>query len=448
MPFTFDGAQLPPEAQFDPEELTQLLKQRQQIQAQQQAKTSAPQSQASTPAPAKPAATPQQGPGIAKPLEGVAKFLEEKVYIPGVDLIDNTFQGNKKTPEQIGAARQNARGIMDEKLQSFEDASKKDPAAEVIRAGLGSVEDFVEGVVNLPGQALFGKDYKPVKANLIKENNTVAGDALRTIGRYVIASKWGSKLTGGRLTAGKTGAALVGGRMVQGFVEDFIGSDGTAEDNTLIGNTPFTRWLQTSDENNPIHNRTLNGLEGALWEAGLPAGANAVRDLIKGRRAALKASKAKTELNTVLAELGGKYGIKLAPGTTQEDLSALIAETRRMLADPKMVDKQREAIRLKDLQEAQRRVVNNRNMDAANGRLNELIAKQYADDNFGGTLDYTKKTESDMALRLLAEDPKRVKLNRLVTEAAGTGAGSKEIAEALNAPPCCDRDTIGQSNAA
>jgi murein DD-endopeptidase MepM/ murein hydrolase activator NlpD len=433
MPFTFDGAQLPPEAQFDPEELTQLLKQRQQKQAQQQAKTSAPQSQASSPAPAKPAPPLLKGPGIAKPLEGVAKFLEEKVYIPGADLIDNTFQGNKKTPEQIGAARQNARGIMDEKLQSFEDASKKDPAAEVVRAGLGMTEDYLEGVVNLPGQMLFGKDYKPVKSNLIKENNTVAGKALRTIGRYVIASKWGDKLTGGRLTAGKTGAALVGGRLVQGFVEDFIGADGTAEDNTLIGSTPFTKWLQTSDDNNPIHNRTLVGLEGALFEAAGTPAVKALGDLVKHSLAARKASKAKTELNMVLAELGGKYGIKLAPGTTQDDLSALIAETRRMLADPKMVDKQREAIRLKDLQEAQRRVVNNRNMDAANGRLNELIAKQYADDNFGATLDYTKKTESDMALRLLAEDPKRVKLNRLVTEAAGTGAGSKEIAEALRA---------------
>jgi hypothetical protein len=429
MPFTLDGVSLPPEAQYDPEELKRLQQQKQQ-----QATQAAPQGQAKPSAQAKPQQKPQQqGPGIAKPLEGVGKWLEENIAIPVVDTIDN-LQGDKKTPDQIARERQAQRGQAQEQMRAFEDATAKDPVAEVIRGVAGGVEDLFEGAVNFPGQVttLFGNDYKPVRSNLIKDNNTVAGDGLRTLTRYVTGGLWGSKLTGGALTAGQSGAALAGGRLVQGFIEDFLGADGTAEDQTLIGSTPFTKWLQTQDTNNPIHNRALVGLEGALFEAaGVPAvkamwnvsGASKAYKQLGDLSSSYFKGKNQKKLQDALAKVQSDFGIKLdpvTPETTEEQLQALLDKTRSMLSDPQVLRDQRKAKAVAEYERAVREAAAPRLALAAQGRLKKLLAKAFADDQFGRTLDYTRTAEADLVLRAIAEDPQRLKLNKLISEAAGT----------------------------
>lgn len=430
MPYSLDGVSLPPEAQYDLDELKKLQ------QKQQQATQAAPQGQAKPSAqqPAKAKKPEQQGPYASQPLQGVGKFIEEKVAIPAADFIDNTFQGDKKTPDQIARERAAQRGVFQEQMRAFEDATAKDPMAETIRGVAGGVEDFWEGVVNLPGQAttLFGNNYKPVRFGLVKENNTVAGDGLRTLTRYVTGGFVGSAATRGALTAGQTGAALAGGRAAQGFIEDFIGADGTAEDQTLIGSTPFTRWLQTQDTNNPIQNRALVGLEGALFEAaGVPAAkalwqvtgaGKALRRLGEVSDSYFK-GKNRQKLTDLLGQVESQLGVKLdpiTPASTEDQIRSLLDQTRQMMSDPKVLRDQRKFKLVAEYQKAVREAAAPRLAKEANQRLRTLLAKNFADDNFGSTIDYTRATERDLALRLIQEDPQRLKLNALITEAAGT----------------------------
>ena len=202
-------------------------------------------------------------------VQGLAKFAEENIYIPIVDMLDGS-----RDAEEVAEDRATFREERAEFGNSVEEfyANDKSFGGEAIRAVAGGVEDFAEGVVNLPGDVLslipdVDDDFMNVDFNFIRENNTQIGSAARTLTRYLVAARQGGRLTGGRLTAGQTGAGLFAGRAGQGFIEDFIGADGTAADDTFIGRTPWTNFLQTSDKNNPIANRALVGLEGALFEA-------------------------------------------------------------------------------------------------------------------------------------------------------------------------------------
>ena len=202
-------------------------------------------------------------------LEGVAKAIEENVYIPIVDMLDGSRDADQVAEDRAQVRRD--RTVSAQEMEEFY-ANDKSFAGETIRALAGGVEDLVEGAVNLPGDALslipgVDDDFLNVDFNFVRENNTQLGDAARTLTRYLVAARQGGRLTGGRLTAGQTGGALFAGRAGQGFIEDFIGADGTAEDDTLIGRTPWTSFLQTSDDKNPIANRALVGLEGAAFEA-------------------------------------------------------------------------------------------------------------------------------------------------------------------------------------
>ena len=371
MPFIFDGTSLPAEAGLDPEELKKL--QQQQAQVKQQA-SQAPQ-KASQPAAAGNPQQPQQGgtqPGPYAPqqLEGVGKWVEENIGIPGADLIDNLFGGNQKTPDQVGVERANQRAVGAEKLLQFDEMSAKDPAAEIIRGTAGGVEDFYEGIINLPGQlsTLAGNEYKPFRSNIIKENNTQAGEGLRTIARYVTGGITGSAVTKGAFTAGQTGAALFGGRMVQGFIEDFAGADGTAEDDTLIGKTPFTQFLQTADTNNPIHNRALVGIEGALFEAVGGSAVDAARKIWQSRRAASKLQKA-TDLSQRIGKLETEYGIQLNPASTADEFSRAMEQARQMLADPDLAQSQKGQKAMKLLEDVVKRKTIANNAEAAHKRL-------------------------------------------------------------------------------
>lgn len=456
MPFYDDGTSLPAESALSPDEVAEIIKQRklkeQQRQQQGGQQAASPSSQGGgkdKPRPSQqgPAAPGQPG-GIGA-LDAVGKFIEEKISIPVVDFVDNTFQGNQRTPDQI--ARDRARARVEGARRDIEAQRNLDAQpgsmvlGEAVRAVTGGAEDLLEGVVNLPGQVttLFGQDYKPVNFGLVRENSTTVGDGMRTLSRYVMGGLGVGAVTRGGLGAGMTGFGLFGARAAQGFMEDFVSADGTKEDNTLIGSTPFTQWLQTSDKNNPIHNRALVGLEGALFEAaGLPAvkalwqvsgAGQAARNLGKLSDSYLK-GRNQQKLFEALDRVQKATGVQLeplTPASTQEQINALLEKTRSMLAEPQVLADQRKARAVAEYQRAVREAAAPRLAMEAQGRLKTLLARQFANDNFGSTLDYTRTTERDLALRLIKEDPQRIKLNALITEAAGTADSSDPIFDYL-----------------
>ena len=304
----------------------------------------------------------------------VGQFMEDAAVA-----IQDVF--DERGADEIRQERSDKRAIAAERLQAAEDFFAQDTSigGEVIKAAAGGVEDFAEGLVNLPGDALsvlpgVDDDFMNVDFNFIRENNTQWGKAVRTLTRYVVASRQLGRLPGfNQLGTGKTALGLAGGRAATGFVEDFIGSDGTGEDSTLLGSTPWTQMFQTSDANNPIHNRMLNGLEGALFETVGGKALDHIRDL--------------------------KLWQKFSSSSLGKKLMGL-----GIKADPKAAEKAK----------------------AARERLNTLLAQTYANDQYGRTLNYTRKVEQDFALRAISDA--RNPLDSFIKEAA---QGNADIADYL-----------------
>jgi hypothetical protein len=264
----------------------------------------------------------QYGPGLTIPLEGVAKFIEEKIGIPGADLVDNVLQGNKKTPAEIAAERADKRTSFDAKVQNFREqtpdgytgaARSGAQALEATKAILGGAEDLVTGISNLPSQLtemVTGKPlYQPINTGIITENNTTAGQGLRTLSRYAFSAAIPIPGLGG---ASGLGVKAFATRAAEGGVQDFLAASGTAEDSTFIGNIPGLSFLQTNEKYNPIQNRAVVAFEGALFNAGFGQGAEAlgrVFNWVKAGRPASGATEAAVDLKT-LNSIGDtiKYG--------------------------------------------------------------------------------------------------------------------------------------------
>ena len=301
-------------------------------------------------------------------VEGLAKFIEENIYIPVADALDSSRDADEVAEDR--AQRRQAGADAQNKSEEFysEDTSF---VGETLRAGLGGIEDFAEAAVNLPGDVL---SMTPVKVprvdfDFVRKNNTQLGDDVRTIVRYFVSARQIGRLLPGQLTAGRTGLGLAGGRAAEGFVEDFIGSTGTAEDETFIGRTPITEWLQTSDDNSALANRAIVGVEGALISATGGALLDKIQPIKRWR------------------QLRSGPLAKFFPGIKQ---------------DPEASKKANQAL----------------------GRLRKLLADEYADDQFGQTLDYTRTVEADLTARLAGEN--RQLLNNFV-ERAAQGSGDEVL---------------------
>jgi hypothetical protein len=271
-----------------------------------------------------PASSEQQyGPGLTIPLEGVAKFIEEKIGIPGADLVDNVLQGNNKTPAEIATERADKRTISAVRNQNLRELNPNDypegPARrgaeslEATKAILGGAEDLVTGISNLPSQLtemVTGKPlYQPINTGIITENNTTAGQGLRTLSRYAFSAAIPIPGLGG---ASGLGVKAFATRAAEGGVQDFLAASGTTEDSTFIGNIPGLSFLQTNEKYNPIQNRAVVGFEGALLNAGFGQGAEALGRVfkwVKAGRPASGATEAAADLKT-LNNIGDtiKYG--------------------------------------------------------------------------------------------------------------------------------------------
>jgi hypothetical protein len=157
---------------------------------------------------------------------------------------------------------------------------------ETYKGVAGGLPDAVEGIANLPSQInqmVTGKAlYKPVNTGIVAENNTTAGQGLRTLSRYVFSSAIPIPGVGG--VAG-LGLKALGARAVEGGVQDFLGASGTTEDSTFIGSIPGLGFLQTNEKYNPIQNRAVVAFEGALMNAGFGQAAEALGRLVNLRKA-------------------------------------------------------------------------------------------------------------------------------------------------------------------
>ena len=184
---------------------------------------------------------------------------------------------------------------------------------ETYKGVAGGLPDAVEGIANIPSQAaqmLTGKPlYQPINTGIVAENNTTAGQGLRTLSRYAFTSAIPIPGIGG---ASGLGMKALGMRAAEGGVQDFLGASGTTEDSTFIGNIPGLGFLQTNEKYNPIQNRAVVAFEGALMNAGFGQGAEALGRVfkwVKAGRPASGAPEASADLKT-LNNIGNtvKYG--------------------------------------------------------------------------------------------------------------------------------------------
>jgi hypothetical protein len=92
-------------------------------------------------------------PGLALPsldgaLQGVGKWIEENASIPIVDMVDNVFQGNQKTPDQIAVERKQQRAAGVQQDQRITEQLRKDPLGEPVRVVGGALRGAAESALN------------------------------------------------------------------------------------------------------------------------------------------------------------------------------------------------------------------------------------------------------------------------------------------------------------
>src|SRR6056300_393701 len=90
---------------------------------------------------------PQQ-PQPGAPLEGVSKWMEENIYIPASDMLDNVT-GDRKTPDQIAQERQQARTETQQKYKEADEQIQQGLAYEATTAIAGAFAKPIEGAIDL-----------------------------------------------------------------------------------------------------------------------------------------------------------------------------------------------------------------------------------------------------------------------------------------------------------
>lgn len=207
-------------------------------------------------------------PGVPQPLDLLPKQVGDAV---------------KSTIETLNTVANPAVGIPKFVANTALQGQKSNEASRAVAGGL---VDFSEGIVNLPTQIVQGVTgrpwYTPINTGLIPENNTTAGQGLRTLARYAFASAVPIPGLSGASGLGLKAAAQRAG---EGFVQDFAGASGDTSDNTFIGNIPGLRALQTNEAYSPLLNRAVVGLEGALFNAGFGEAGEALQRLLARKKA-------------------------------------------------------------------------------------------------------------------------------------------------------------------
>lgn len=259
--------------------------------------------------------TPQQQPG--SPLEGISKWMEENVAIPAADLVDNLFQGDQKTPEQIAQERQQSRTQFQQNLQAgaqqFEQQTEATPliniAAESTRIVGGALVKPIEGVLDIGYQAYLNatvnrgkrpddETYKRAYTELVKAPKSDIGKGAERILAMFMAIRGlrnvpGAKLGMKPVPADVKGFARMGAKakravlegLVPGVIADFLLTD-VKEGNlseVIKDMVPeayrdsFLLGLATDKYGDPFMNRVKAGLgEGPVLNTAFNAAAPAL----------------------------------------------------------------------------------------------------------------------------------------------------------------------------
>jgi hypothetical protein len=189
-------------------------------------------------------------------LDGLGKFIEEKIGIPVVDFLDN-LSGDQKTPDQIAQERKQQRAAGQQKRQetdkALEEQAYSNPVSavgtEVLLAGIGAVVKPVEAVIDKSyqfylnntvnkGLAPTDEAYQRAYTELTKAPRTdVAKTGEKLLSFFLLARGLrgipGAKLGMSPMPAGLKGAAWVGAKgkrivtegLVPSVIADFFLTD-------------------------------------------------------------------------------------------------------------------------------------------------------------------------------------------------------------------------------
>ena len=230
------------------------------------------------------------------------------------DFVDNTFQGDQRSKEEITTDRENIKKQSLKKQQerdkqvdeaTLDTAPLTTIAREAVRAPLGGITGAVEGLVNtadLIGDTaltlftdedeknnVLGDKYEELNFNLgIKENKTAVGSFVReAISIYVLMRR--ASVVPGLGGAEKTSAiGRIGVEGARGAIADFITDGGSGNLSNLLEeinpNLKDTFWtaLAHDEDDNPWERKLKNTIEGGFFGLGV----DGVSELLGATRAA------------------------------------------------------------------------------------------------------------------------------------------------------------------
>ena len=320
---------------------------------------------AATPA-ATPAAEPTQLNQDARPEdvsdETVEKMRGEQSWMQElqtniVDWVDNTFQGDQRTREEIQEERIRTRAAGSERMQANVESMTNDgglgeftdnTVGEATRAVLGAGTDLVEGIVNTAdlvgdtGLTILGiaeekdnpwsDEYEALEFSLgMAENKTFVGSLVRQgLGLYL-----GMGL-GGRVLPGLTNATRASrvGRLANefgrgAFADLLLAADGENLSNTIEEFFPgqADSWitaLSIDEDDNPWEARIKNIVEGGIFGTAVDGIGELIGAARAGRRAAA-AARAAGKADDVVAKEASEAAAEYAVRQMELDLEGASA---------------------------------------------------------------------------------------------------------------------------
>lgn len=301
---------------------------------------------ATTPGPAEETETPAP---TGAPKDATAKWIEENISIPLVDFVDNTFQGNQRTPDQIADDRTELRkGYQERQIEAekaLEEAAYDGPintfGTEAVRSVVGGLAD----AVNSTGEALeyggdwiaaglaeagftaprdekdipWSKSYESAEWDLLTYNGprTPAGQFAQSTISMLVRMRQLSR-AGVKLGPEKTFGGRLVGEQFRGALVDFFESPGKGNLNNLIEDklaaNAISDVLAQDEEDSDLERRLKNSVEGGIFGLGTDLVGELLGALRKGLKARRAGASAKKAAEIAIEEVGSSADKVRDPG--------------------------------------------------------------------------------------------------------------------------------------
>lgn len=304
----------------------------------------------------------------AQPQDATQQFLEENVFVPARDFIDNTFQGDQRSREEIAEDRTDARRETFAQGDAFKTSTddSNNLAAEASRVVVGGVAQSVETILEgidfagdnlLTAGAAFGlpveeknltwsQAYEAADYDLgVTENKTRLGQFARNTLGVLINMRQLAKYGGIKVGTGpnSTIASRMGGETLRGAIVDFFTNpDGGNLANIFGGDEEnaniILKAIAHQDDDNQYTRRIKNAFEGGTIGIVADGAGELIGAFRKGfntpgspevkTRATLK------EMKRLVHERGGVVKSDLTP----EEIETKFAEYKKHLATSERTD--------------------------------------------------------------------------------------------------------------